>query len=609
MLDASSDEEGDDEEAPHLEWRDSLPMPLSPPLPEAAVPSWSERLGLRFDLDSRWPALTSGNIFWGFGRQRRRGSRPASGYGALEAPRPAFSPSIARIASDPNQHNTGRLTPMQHVGYRTRVAPEESASPQMRPMPVSPSMRPREMFEQAFRPSSASIDKLLSSWPRRNLTLVWLPVVLVLIWCGVPFPDADAIDPDPLGDGAWDSEAPAEPMWRDANFWFFLLWYFGCYVAVALIFITQLFTLYRLNWWPTALGAKTSYTFFWSLSLLCGYLLHMHNPLRTSLPKGGEAQWQLKTEWVLLTFATMAMPAFVCLIGLRRRGRQRYLPTLTEAQKPFAIGDTQWRIPASYRRFLWFMTTMALNLCTLLLGQGYTILYMRTLPHTGLDGTLYVALWLVTVQTLSFVTQWITAEKVRSRALLFVFRYFHFMIYFIFYRNLFARLRSFDQFALIQLLSSAWVCLWYPVTMSKTWLRFLNRFNSRQVPWEEHAEKISLYFYLRNTAQHTTMLAFLGWLSLLHFGINQPLYPFFAFDDNDPYNYRLTMLGSLAIWASEFVSIWVTTGICWLLYGVNMAQVGLAEMRLYPELVPTCVWTSLHVLMNMLFFLIQLNFS
>lgn len=27
-------------------------------------------------------------------------------------------------------------------------------------------------------------------------------------------------------------------------------------------------------------------------------------------------------------------------------------------------------------------------------------------------------------------------------------------------------------------------------------------------------------------------------------------------------------------------------------------------MRLYPELVPTLVWTSLHVLMNMLFFLI-----
>jgi hypothetical protein len=31
-----------------------------------------------------------------------------------------------------------------------------------------------------------------------------------------------------------------------------------------------------------------------------------------------------------------------------------------------------------------------------------------------------------------------------------------------FYRNLFARLRSFDQFALVQLMSSFWVCIWYP---------------------------------------------------------------------------------------------------------------------------------------------------
>ena len=74
-----------------------------------------------------------------------------------------------------------------------------------------------------------------------------------------------------------------------------------------------------------------------------------------------------------------------------------------------------------------------------------------------------------------------------------------------------------------------------------------------------HVKKISLYFYLRTIAQHTTMLAFLGWLSLLHFGINQPLYPFFAFDDDDSYNYRLTIIGSLAIWASEMASNFLTT--------------------------------------------------
>lgn len=40
------------------------------------------------------------------------------------------------------------------------------------------------------------------------------------------------------------------------------------------------------------------------------------------------------------------------------------------------------------------------------------------------------------------------------------------------------------------------------------------------------------------------------------------------------------------------------------MYGVHVVRVGLEEMRIYPETVPTLVWTTLHVLMNMLFFLI-----
>lgn len=44
--------------------------------------------------------------------------------------------------------------------------------------------------------------------------------------------------------------------------------------------------------------------------------------------------------------------------------------------------------------------------------------------------------------------------------------------------------------------------------------------------------------------------------------------------------------------------------ICKLLYNINVAKLGLAEMQMYPETVPTLVWTSLHVMMNMLFFLI-----
>lgn len=500
----------------------------------------SQALRLPFSWNSEW-FLGSGNVFWGFHRQRRR---HAPGYGAMD--QSLSFPSKSYFA---RQRDTER--PLRPVGFRSQgtLRPAQSQDSLLQVTPSSPALsRPRAVLEHAFRPTSKVIDDLLSNGPRRVLVLTWIPVLLVLCWCGVPFPANDN-----------------EPSKGDATFWFFLLWYFGVYVAVALIFMTQLFTLYRLNWWPRAIGARVSYTFFWLMSLICGYLIHrctlprpQEDPSSTLRPQ--DQEWQLKTEWVLLTFATMSMPALVCLIGLRRSGRQHYRPVLTDVQKPFAsIAETTWRIPSSYRRFLWFMCSLGLSLVTLLAGQSYTIVFMRTLPHTGVDGTLYVAFWMLTVHILSAVVQWIMSEKVRSRALLFAFKFYYFLVYFIFYRNLFARLRSFDQFALVQLLSSAWVCLWYPLCMSKTWMRTLNMSSSRPISHDMHVKKISLYFYLRTIAQHTTMLAFLGWLSLLHFGINQPLYPFFAFDDDDSYNYRLTMFGSLAIWASEMASNFATT--------------------------------------------------
>ncbi len=85
--------------------------------------------------------------------------------------------------------------------------------------------------------------------------------------------------------------------------------------------------------------------------------------------------------------------------------------------------------------------------------------------------------------------------------------------------------------------------------------RVVESFNPSPRSWEEYVEGVGLAFYLRNLAQNATMLAFLGWVSILHFGPNQQLYPFFAFDDKrDPYNYQLTMMGASAIWASELLS-------------------------------------------------------
>jgi len=286
-----------------------------------------------------------------------------------------------------------------------------------------------------------------------------------------------------------------------------------------------------------------------------------------------------------------------------------YRHSLTDMQKTFLERQLTMRIPSSYIRFLWFVSSILLALVTLLAGQGYASVYLSTLPHTSLEGSAYVTFWMTTVNCVALASHWILEEKVRSRALVFVFKYYYFLVYFIFYRNLFARLRSLDQFALIQLLSSFWVCIWYPFSMSGFCHRIVQYFNPEPKSWEEYVESVGLAFYLRNLAQNTTMLAFLGWVSILHFGNNQQLYPFFAFaDKHDPYNYQLTIIGSLAIWASELLSSFVARELCKWAFQVDVTALGLDEMRSYPEIVPTCVWSTIHVLMDMLFFLIKLNF-
>ncbi|KAK0519386.1 hypothetical protein OC835_007541 [Tilletia horrida] len=254
----------------------------------------------------------------------------------------------------------------------------------------------------------------------------------------------------------------------------------------------------------------------------------------------------------------MAMPAVVCLTGLRRSGRQAYRHSLTDMQKTFLERQLTMRIPSSYIRFLRFIASISLALLALLPGQGYASVYLSTLPHTSLEGTAYVT-WMMTVNYMALASHWILEEKVRSRALVFVFKYDYFLVHFIFYRNLFARLRSFDQLALIQLLSSFWVC----ICMSGFCHRIVQYFNPEPKSWEECVESVGLGFYLRNLAQNTTMIAFLGWVSILHFG-------------NNPRT--LCPRAPIPMHSNE--------------------------MRAYPEIVPTRVWSTIHVLMDMLFFLI-----
>ena len=75
-----------------------------------------------------------------------------------------------------------------------------------------------------------------------------------MVWCAVPLPQYPL--PDEAGDDGDDQDVPL-PGSRtpghgaarvQINFWFFLFVYYGFYNLVALIWITKVFNLYRLNW-------------------------------------------------------------------------------------------------------------------------------------------------------------------------------------------------------------------------------------------------------------------------------------------------------------------------------------------------------------------------
>lgn len=72
------------------------------------------------------------------------------------------------------------------------------------------------------------------------------------------------------------------------------------------------------------------------------------------------------------------------------------------------------RIPASWLRFLWFMTCLGIACFSLIAGQGelessgsrqladlkaYASLYLSTLPHTSLDAGTWVYSWVISELT------------------------------------------------------------------------------------------------------------------------------------------------------------------------------------------------------------------
>lgn len=102
------------------------------------------------------------------------------------------------------------------------------------------------------------------------------------------------------------------------------------------------------------------------------------------------------------------------------------------------------------------------------------------------------------------ISSWILVRKVRSQALICVFRFYYFLLYYVFYRTLFARLRSPDQAAYITLLSSILVVAWYPISMSKTCWRIFRRTVGAESEWSEYAANRGTELYIRNLSENVT---------------------------------------------------------------------------------------------------------
>lgn len=286
-------------------------------------------------------------------------------------------------------------------------------------------------------------------------------------WCALPFPQyplpgEDAHQPSAL------EKTPGHGRARvQVSFWFFLFVYYGFYNITALIWISKVFNLYSLNWWPQSLGFPITVTLIAVISLAVPIPVYYIDATRFLVVHN--------TAWISWSFVIMAMPIAIALLVLRSNERHIGLRnSLSETQRIFAgapwwsngdvdtwprrdrrrvdygatdpfgseddsmhgsgyidrppRGAIPWRrwFPASFVRFLWFCVAMFIGLMAYVLGEAYAELYLTTLPHNNLETVVYVYGWVITVHLLDALTGWVLGiregERVGSYPLNWVFK-------------------------------------------------------------------------------------------------------------------------------------------------------------------------------------------
>ena len=423
-----------------------------------------------------------------------------------------------------------------------------------------------------------------SSWKRYFLFNVF-PVLFVVLWASVPFPTVISSD---------------DPLDVKFSFDFFLFFYFAIFNIVSLLFTSQIFHVYNMEWRPQ------SRAFIWNftpllMSMGVGYCMHL-------------LDIRHKLAWTFLSLFVQLLPVFIAFIRIRREQKHVW------RQSPLAMhifhaeaemNDEYRQPPASYRRFLYFCTLLALATAGKAIIFSFGYLFISTLPHTTLDGLIYVYSTHFLVLILDSIAEHIIITKINSKPLLTVFRLYFNLISFSFNRFLFLRLRSVQQFAIIQLSQSLGVMLLYPLQMTRQYHLFVSDYFWTDRTYEEHKKRVCWSFFLRNIAENSTMLLFLACLPCIHLGRNNLLYPLFQFNNPaDPYTFNLTVFCSLAIFASELLTTLITRRNLRVWFGVtDTKSLGEELTKSSPHVVSGLLAGIVQISMTMLVALVDLNKS
>lgn len=366
--------------------------------------------------------------------------------------------------------------------------------------------------------------------------------------------------------------------------------------------MNKLFSIYSLKWWSPLLGGRLSTVLVWSASMMGGIIMRYVTP----------QIHEYTLSWVLLTFMTMTVPLLLALWRIQTESRNVLRHSLTVAQRTFVIPEEEFRarIPASYRRFLWFVLTVMIACGTLVFGGWYAYNFVRNPHRSGLYALIYVYSWVSVIYLLDFLCETIVDERIRCHPLSEVLRLYFYSVYFVFYRNLFVRLRDVQQFVMIQIASGLWVMTFYPIRMSSVVHSFLSRYFGASPNYETYQREVGQVFFTRNLAENATMFGFICWMNILHFGPNQAVYPSFQFNNpRDPYDYKITMWASCVIWISELTCSYLTRMMFKKLYGHSITREAVRSFQRFPEGISARVVVMVWVLMGMLVALIGLHFE